>query len=250
MACMDAGKKFALGASLILVLVAGGQYAYISYERQKEATAPAVKEEHAYHLSDDQSVYLKKKLQSSVKDAKELNGTHVWMSAGGQLMAYAATPSQVNFKQPEGYLLGAEPIEIVNFITQKGVAASEQRIPGGAMQCMMLFRRPADPKKLLGMPVGYLDQGVWTFYLDEILFYDDPHKLFEHWGAKTWAAVDAHHEELGMNELQTQMTLGQASKPHGDSAGNRSVSYFPNGHEVVVTFQDDKAVQIQGQDQK
>lgn len=244
---MEDGKKLALWGTLAVLLIAGARVAFVIHERHVEENAPAKSTAPAYHLTDDDSVYLTRKHQSSLKDARELNGKRLWMSAGGQMTAYAATAAHVDYKKPVGQLLGAEPIEVVNFIEQKAATESSVRIPAGDKQAVMLFHRASDPKTLLGIPVGYHDEGVWTFYLDDVLFYDDPHVLFKHWGPKVWEAVDAHRVILGMSELETQMALGQVSKPQGSDVGNRTVEYYPNNRPVDVTFEHNRATNITGQ---
>ncbi len=76
------------------------------------------------------------------------------------------------------------------------------RIPGGDRQVLLAFTMPksADPTKEYAVPVGYEQGGDFTFYTDEIFFYDDPHELYKHWGPQIWQAVDAHQVILGMNE--------------------------------------------------
>lgn len=244
---MEQGKKLAIASTLVVLLAAGGRVAWQIHERHVAENATAPEEKPSYHLTADDNVYLKREHQMSLKDARELNGKRQWISAGGQMIAYSATPAHVDFTKPAGLLLGAEPIDIVNFIEQKATDLSSQRIAAGDKQAMMLFHRASDPSKLLGIPVGYLDGTVWTFYLDDMIFYQDPRELYKHWGAEIWKAVDAHRVIKGMNELQTQIALGQVSTPQGNSVGNRSVTYFNDNHPVTVLFEHNKATSISGQ---
>jgi hypothetical protein len=89
---------------------------------------------------------------------------------------------------------------------------------------------------LYGVPVGYHQNGQYTFYLDEIFFYDDPHELYKHWGPEVWKAIDSHQVIIGMSERQTQMALGQVSKSVSNEYGNRLVVYANLGKPIAVTF--------------
>ena len=96
--------------------------------------------------------------------------------------------------------------------------------------------RSGDPAKEYAVPVGYQQRSDYTFYTDDIFFYDDPHVLYQHWGPEIWKAVDSHQVVLGMNERQVQLSLGQVSKPMSDEYGNRLVVFANMGHPMAVTF--------------
>ena len=74
----------------------------------------------------------------------------------------------------------------------------------------------------------------------EILFYDDPHQLYKHWGPEIWKAVDAHQVILGMNERQVELSLGQVSKSTSKDFGNRMVVFANLGKPMAVTFVNNK----------
>jgi hypothetical protein len=103
---------------------------------------------------------------------------------------------------------------------------------------LMVFTRPdvAGDTKEYAVPVGYRQAGQYTFYTDEILFYDDPHELYKHWGPAIWKAVDAHQVILGMNERQVELALGQVSKSTSKVYGDRMVVFANLGKPMAVTF--------------
>ncbi|ADV84089.1 hypothetical protein [Terriglobus saanensis] len=237
---MEGTKKWVMLGTLVMVVAVSARVGWIYHER-REAEKPV--ETPVVHVTDDQMVWLKKKHQTSLKDARELNGQTVWISAGGQMTAYPSTPTHVDYAGKGALLLGAEPLHVVNMIEQ--VAPKEgDRIPKGDHQVVMLFTRPTDTKQLLGVPVGYVEEGIYKFYLDEIFFYDDPHTLYKHWPKEVWAAVDQHKVIKGMNELQSQIALGQVSKSAGTTYGNRTVKYYNDGHPVNVTYVHDAATEV------
>jgi hypothetical protein len=94
------------------------------------------------------------------------------------------------------------------------------------------------------VPIGYHEDGAYTFEMDEIFFYDDPHVLYKHWSADQWAAIDAHKVIPGMSERQVELALGQVSKSESQTYGNRTVTFDDQGHPIDVTFTNDKATNI------
>ena len=230
---MKNGVKAAIAATLVLILAVGGELIYLHHERNKPmvvANAP-VRE----RIADDDLVFLKHKRQSSMADAKELVGTTVWVSAGGQLDYYPYAGHSANYGKAAGTLLGAEPLVVKDFVEQVAPKSATFRIPGGDKQVLMVFTKPNDTK-LYAVPMGYRQAGQYTFYADEILFYDDPHELYKHWGPEIWKAVDAHEVILGMNERQVELSLGQVSKSTSTDYGNRMVVFANMGKPKAVTF--------------
>ena len=234
-------RKLAAIFTLILVVAVAIRIGLIWHERQ-QANKPVVAETPSY--TEDQMVLPRRIHQTDVKDARELDGKRIWVYAAGQLNAYPATPTHVDYAHPGPLLLGAEPIDVVNFIEGKAPASAYSRIPKGDGQVFMLFHLPSQRTKLWGTPVGYKDGKFYTFYLDECFFYDDPHVLYKHWGADTWKAIDEHRVMKGMSEKQAGLALGQVSKPGAGEPGDRTVVFDNNGKPVSITFQKDKAVSI------
>jgi len=229
---MQSGVKAAIGATVVLVLVVGVRVGLIYRERNKPMVMKAPERE---KIADDDLVFLKQKRPSSIKDVKELVGSTVWVSAGGQLDFYPYAGHQANYGKAAGTLLGAEPLVVKDFVEQVAPKSATFRIPGGDKQVLMVFTKPND-KKEYAAPMGYRQAGQYTFYTDEVLFYDDPHELYKHWGPEIWKAVDEHRVILGMNERQVQLALGQVSKSTSKDYGNRMVVFANLGHVQAVTF--------------
>ena len=107
-----------------------------------------------------------------------------------------------------------------------------------------------EPKRF-GFSVGSItgasggSGGDYRLYIDDMLYLDDPHQLYRHWPAEAWQAVDQHQVRKGMSELQVGFALG-AGDLHGSGLGPTRVLTYPNnGKPLVVTFEHDKAVDIQ-----
>jgi hypothetical protein len=229
---MTNGVKAAIAGTVVLFLAVGGEFLYLRHERNAPVVVKAPERE---VIADDDLVFLKKKRPDSLKDVKELAGSTVWVSAGGQLDFYPYVGHAAQYGKSAGTLLGAEPIVIKDAVEQVAPKAATFRIPGGDKQVLLVFTKPGDTKEY-AVPVGYRQGTDYTFYTDEIFFYDDPHELYEHWGPDIWKAVDAHQVILGMNERQVELSLGQVSKSTSTDYGNRMVVFANMGKPMAVTF--------------
>ncbi len=240
---MDTGKKAALAGTSILVLAVSVRVGLIYRERNAPAPpAPSVREK----IPADDLVFLKKKRPDSLADLQQLDGTTLWVSAGGQMEYYPYAKHHVEYARPAGTLLGAQPLQVKEAVEQVAPKAATFRIPAGDRQVLLVFTLPpakdpsgavtGNPTNLYAVPVGYRQDGQYTFYTDEIFFYDDPHDLYKHWGPRIWKAIDAHQVIDGMNERQVQLSLGQVSKSLSNDYGNRLVVYSNLGHPIAVTF--------------
>ncbi|WP_213804479.1 hypothetical protein [Granulicella sp. dw_53] len=240
---MESGKKAAIGASVVLVLAVGIRVGLIYRERNAPAVVKAPVRE---RIADDDLVFLKQKRPASMADMKDLFGATVWISAGGQLEYYPVAGKVVQYAKSAGTLLGAQEMKIKGAVEQVAPKTATFRIPGGDKQVLLLFTLPAaaDATKEYAAPVGYRQDGQYTFYTDEIFFYDDPHELYKHWGPEIWKAVDEHRVILGMNERQVQLSLGQVSKSNSKEYGNRMVVFANLGKPMAVTFVKNKATAV------
>jgi hypothetical protein len=234
---MENGAKAAIGATVVLVLAVGVRVGLIYRERNApdKTLKPAAREV----IPEDDLVYLKQKRPTSLADVKELKGSTVWVSAGGQLEFYPYAGHVAQYGKSAGTLLGAEPLVVKDMVEQVAPKSATFRIPGGDKQVLMVFTRANDPKEYAA-PVGYRQAGQYTFYTDEIFFYDDPHQLYKHWGPEIWQAVDEHRVILGMNERQVELSLGQVSKSTSKTYGNRMVVFANMGKPMAVTFVNNK----------
>jgi hypothetical protein len=238
---MDTGKKIAIGFSLVLFVAVGAEVAWLHHERNADV-APKAPVSTASADPDD-LVFLKHEHPDTFKDAKDLKGRTLWISAGGQMDYYPYNGKTVDYARSKGVLLGTEPILVKDAVEQVAPKSAQFRIPGGDKQVLLVFTKPGSPTEY-AVPVGYRQSGAYTFSTDEIFFYDDPHILYKHWGPQIWKAVDAHQAILGMNERQVQLALGQVSTSNQDTFGDRTVEYDNQGHPKRITFVHNKATSI------
>src|SRR5580693_9967536 len=102
---MNKGVQAAIGGTLVLLLAGGGQILWLHHVRNAPMVTKAPERE---KIADDDLVFLKKKRPSSMADLKELVGSTVWVSAGGQLDYYPYAGKTVAYGKSEGTLLGAQ----------------------------------------------------------------------------------------------------------------------------------------------
>lgn len=244
---MQKGPKVALASAGVFVLVVAGLIG--NQYRKNHEDMPVAKNPYAeVKVDPDALVFLKKERPDSIANERALIGQTVWVSAGGQMDYYVDEGKHVNYAHPVGTLLGATPLLIKDVFEEKAPASGRAvlRIPAGERQVLLAFTMPnsSDPKKEYATPVGNYSNGLYTLVNDEVFFYDDPHVLYKHWGAETWAHIDKHEVVPGMSENQAMMALGQVMTPSSDSMGDRYVTYDNDGHPVVVQFEKNKAVKV------
>jgi hypothetical protein len=237
---MKTGPKIAIGSVVVMALVVGGELAWI-HHRNAEDNKPAATVD--YKSDPDDLVFLKKERPDSMKDAKAFAGRPVWVSAGGQMDYFAFDGHKADFSKSLGVLLGVEKLNIKDAVEQVAPKKYTSRMPVGDRQVLLIFTKGSDPKEY-AVPVGYHQDGRYTFFMDDIFFYDDPHQLYNYWKPEIWAAIDQHKAIPGMSERQAMMGLGQIITPHGDTAGDRSVDFYNDGHPLSIMFVHGKATII------
>jgi hypothetical protein len=242
---MTSGQKWAIGVTVLALAAVGGEILWLHHERNSTWTPPNAQVQQA--TDPDDLVFMKKQRPSSLADLKPLIGTTIWVSAAGQMDYFPYAAHHADYGETVGTLLGAEPLAIKDAFEQVAPKTATARIPGGDKQVLLAFTMPksADPAKQYAVPVGYRQGKDYTLYTDDIFFYDDPHVLFKHWSPQIWQAVDSHQVIMGMNERQTQLSLGQVFKTsEPEKYGNRECVFFNMDHPIDVTFVKDKVTAI------
>ncbi len=233
---MNTGLKVALGLTGALLLAFGVEVAYIHYDRARSAQSAAAAPDYGPTDPDD-LVFLKREHPETIADLKDLDGRTVWVQAGGQMDYFAAAANHADYSKSAGTLPGAEPLKIVEAFQQTRPKNLATRVPPGTTQVLLAFTMPRsqDPTKLFAAPVGYRDASGYTFFTDDIFFYDDPHKLYD-WPAPIWQAIDSHQVATGMNQRQVSLALGAVARQDGGSYTDGVMVYANAGHPIAVTF--------------
>jgi hypothetical protein len=95
--------------------------------------------------------------------------------------------------------------------------------------------------------VGWLRNGSYQIFSDEIFFIQDPRELYKHWPADIWEAIAQHRVKLGMNEFQSIFSIGMGVPERQTSSAVKVVHYPNGGKAITITYSDGKAAEITGQ---
>jgi len=207
---------------------------------------PGVLPPHAQesHLSDEQMVQPRKLYIDDLKSARDLIGKPAWVQAGYELDYFPYVAHHIDFAHRAGVLPSIQQLDVHDIVTQKFPANLPTRIPRGTAQSFAVFTMPGDTKQY-ATPIGTMQGSDSTYYCDNVFYYDDPHQMYKFWPADVWHAVDQHQPKAGMTELEVAMALGVMQQSDSSNYGNRTVEYDAGGKHWAVTFENDKATEIQ-----
>ncbi|MGB9204177.1 MAG: hypothetical protein WCB94_09435 [Terriglobales bacterium] len=218
------------------MVLAGGRAAYIVYER-REAMKEDAKPRQETALKADYYVTPKRLHPYDLKSARQLTEQPVWVKVGYQLTYYPYDRERhkTDFGHEAGTLLPLQKLAIQDVVT--GVSP----LAPGIKQVLACFEVEG---KSYAVPIGAEKGSDFRIYSDDIFFIEDPHDLYKHWPADIWQKIDAHEVQAGMSELQAIFAIG-IGIPQGSGAyGSRTLRYANGGKPLVITFQNDKAVEI------
>jgi hypothetical protein len=217
------------------ILIAGGRAAYVVYERHEAALDRTPKQETA--LKADYYVTPKKLYPYDLKSARQLMEQPVWVKVGYQITYYPydAARKKTDFAHEAGTLLPLQKLAIEDVVT--GVSAQAP----GVKQVLAVFSLEG---KSYAVPIGAEKDGEFKIRSDDMFFVQDPHELYRHWPAEVWQKVDAHEVQAGMSELQCSFAIGMGAPEGSGDYGSRTLHYANGGKPLVISFEDDKAVEI------
>jgi hypothetical protein len=229
----DTTKKIqlVLAAGIVVAAIRTG---YIFYERHQE-NAPVVKQEAP--LRADYYVTPKKLHPFDLKSARELTKQPAWVKEGYRFTYYPYNPAtkRSDFGHEAGTLGPIEKLNITDVVTDVTPGKSDQK------QVMAVFQKDG---RSYTFPIGFVQGDDYTIYSDDMLFVQDPHDLYKHWPADVWDAISKHEIRPGMNQLQADFSVGMGSPDNLHDADNRTVTYPNNGKPLIVTYENDRAVEV------
>jgi hypothetical protein len=228
-------KKLQIFLAVAIVL-AGGRAAYIVYERH-EAIKEDAKPRQDTALKADYYVTPKKVHAYDLKSARQLTEQPVWVKYGYQLTYYPYDMQRhkTDFGHEEGVLLPLQKLAIQDVVTDVAPQTPENK---QVLACFSL------DGKNYAVPIGAEKGGDFKLRADDIFFIEDPHDLYRHWPADVWKKIDAHEVQAGMSELQASFSIGAGVPEGSGDYGSRTLVYANGGKPLVITYQNDKAVEI------
>jgi len=220
----------------IAIVLAGGRAAYIVYERH-EAMKEDAKPKQEMTLKADYYVTPKTVHAYDLKSARQFTEQPVWVKYGYQLTYYPydSKRHKTDFGHEAGVLLPLQKLAIQDVVTDVAPQAP------GNKQVLACFSLDG---KNYAVPIGAQKGGDFKLRANDIFFIEDPHDLYKHWPADVWKKIDAHEVQAGMSELQASFAIGSGIPEGSGDYGSRTVHYANGGKPLVITFQNDKAVEI------
>ena len=221
---------------VIAIVLAGGRAAYVVYERH-EAMKDEAKPKQESALKADYYVTPKKLRAYDLKSARQLTEQPVWMKVGYQLAYYPYDRERhkADFSHEAGTLLPLQKLAIQDVVTDVSPKAP------GIKQVLACFSLSG---KGYAVPIGAEKGGDFKLYSDDIFFIEDPRDLYKHWPADVWKKIDAHEVQAGMSELQASFAIGLGVAEGSGDYGWRTLHYPNGGKPLVITFENDKALEI------
>jgi hypothetical protein len=243
---MDAEPRKVIRIILIaLLLLATARTAYIFYERSKPGVPPPKATSIA--LTEDDYVTPRRIVPYDLKSAvKELAGKTVWARTEVPLPYYRYNPGShsADLAHKSGLLPPLDKLEVKDVILQRqSIAPAPGQVVVARKQILAAFQRPAQTGTFV-VPIGNNVGDDFTFTVNQVFYFEDPHELYKHWPADVWSAIDRHEAKEGMNQLQVGFALGAPVAAKGEDYANRSIEYSNAGKPVSVTFEKGRAVKI------
>jgi hypothetical protein len=222
---------------LIAIVLAGGRAAYILYERH-EATKEDTTARQEKPMKADFYVTPKKVHAYDLNSARQqLMAQPLWVKYGYQLtyFPYNAARRKADFTHETGTLPPLLKLAIQDVVTDVAPQAP------GNKQVLACFTLEG---KDYAVPIGSDKGGDFKLRADDIFFIEDPHDLYKHWPADVWQKIDAHEVQQGMSELQASFAVGTGIPAGSGDYGSRTLNYANGGKPLVISFENDKAVEI------
>jgi hypothetical protein len=231
----ESRKKLQLLLAVAIVL-AGARAAYIVYQRRAALQEDSQPRQEAA-LKADYYVTPKKLRAYDLKSARQLTRQPVWVKFGYQLTYYPYDRERrkTDFAHEAGMLPPLQELAIQDVVTGVSPLAPDTK------QVLAVFSLDG---KGYAVPIGAEKGADFKSYIDEIFFIEDPRQLYHHWPAEVWQKIDAHEVQPGMSELQASFAIGLGIPEGSGDYGSRTLHYANGGRPLLITFQNDKAVEI------
>ena len=228
-------KKLQIFLAVAIVL-AGGRAAYIVYVRH-EAMKEDAKPKQETALKADYYVTPKRVHAYDLKSARQFTEQPVWVKYGYQLTYYPydSKRHKTDFGHEAGVLSPLQKLAIQDVVTDVAPQAP------GNKQVLACFSLEG---KTYAVPIGAEKGDDFKLRADDIFFIEDPHDLYRHWPADVWKKIDAHEVQSGMSELQVSFSIGAGIPGGSGDYGSRTLHYSNGGKPLVITYQNDRAVEI------
>lgn len=234
---------------VVIVAVAMGIRLFLIFRSRNEPWS--IPQQPKVTLQADDYVVPHKLHAYDLASLRELVGKPVWIQGGYQLTYYPcnAAGKYADLNHESGLMGPIERVDVKGVIEQPAPPKLQwEKVPGSNVrvhldinEVLAVFEKGG---KNYAFPIGQKKQGDYKIFADDVLYYQDPHQLYQHWPADVWSAIDRHEPQTGMNELQVLFAIGVGALESYDSS-ERVLRYANGGSPLRVTFIDGKAKKIE-----
>ena len=221
---------------IIAMIVAAIRVGWIFCERHEESAVS--QQQQAPALDPDFYVHPKKIFPYDLKSAKaEITKQPVWVKVGFAYAYFPYSPAaqHADLAHETGKLLPLQKLDIKDLVAGVSPKDASQK------QILAVFEEGG---KSYATPIATEKDGFYTFWANDMLFFEDPHQLYNHWPADVWQSIDQHQAKPGMNEFQADFALGIGLLETGGDATDRTLNYPNGGKPVKISFHNGKAVEV------
>ena len=230
----------------LVVFLFTGLRVYFVWKSRQNPGVIAGQGNQAKPLTQDELAVMKQYYFATFDQAKQLEGTTVWVKAGYSLPYYPYANGRVEFAKRAGLLPGAEKLAISKLIKAAAPAKEDNRVPHGTRQYFAVFTilGPDPQPGTFAAPIGFADGDNETLYCDLLFYYDDPRTIYDNWPKPVWDAIAKHTPTVGMTENQARMAAGILIESDSQDLGDRTVTYHSGDKNWTVTFANGVATQV------
>ena len=224
---------FLVAAAVRLYVIYHGRRAGEEMEQQRREREQAA----ARDFNANYYVVPKKLYAYDLKSAQQLTKQPVWVKEGYRQTFYPYRGGHADYQHEAGLLGPLEKLQIQKVVTDRGPSPSHPR------QVLAVFEKGG---KTYAVPIGQVQATDYRIYADDMFFIEDPHELYK-WPPDMWHAIESHEAKQGMDEIQATFALGMGVPKPSDDPQTKTVVYPNGGNQVVITYRNGRAADIQKQ---
>ena len=233
---------------IAIAILLAGLRVFLIYRSRNETTAvtsnqPLLRRE----MQADDYVVPSRSHAYDQESAKELKGKQVWAKNVKDWPYYRYHGQRADLAKPAGSLAPLDHFQIEDVVSQTDPRANRQT--GGAgphviAKQLLAVLKPSGVGAKVATSIGTFNQDGYTIEVNELFYFEDPHQLYKHWPAETWAAIDKHQLLVGMSALQAGFAVGAVDEVLSGDDKNSTVLFSSQGKPAEVTFVDGRIAKI------
>jgi hypothetical protein len=246
---MDTTIRQRLQVGLVVLFLAAGIRLWLIYRERNEPITTHAPSQSA--PMEQEAYVVPKKLHAyDLKSARELIGRRVWVRTGYGITYYPFNPGsrRSDFGNEAGVLGPIEQLDIQDVVLDPSPTQPQWQGPPNArfrvrthlQEVMAVFTKDG---KSYAFPIGSEKDSDYSLTIDDEVYIQDPHQLYDMWPANIWQAIEHREVRLGMTELQASFAVGIPEGVNADS-DQKTVHYNNNGRPLSVVYENGRAASV------